>query len=393
MIKYLGSKRRLVPVLTRICQASGARTALDLFTGTTRVAQAFKAQGVHVTAVDSARYAHTFARAYIETDAAATDSDALRATVDHLNALPGKPGYVTETFSHEARFFQPHNAARIDAVRDAIDSEYAGSPLFPLLLTSLIEAADRVDSTTGVQMAYVKQWAPRSAKPLELRIPALLHGPGRAIQGDAVELVSGSGPGLGHFDLAYLDPPYNQHRYFTNYHVWETLVAWDAPEAYGVARKRLDARDPSTHSVFNSKKTMPAALAAVVQSVDCDLLVLSYNNESWLALEELEAMCSVQNTGTGPGATTGTARTRELATLAFDSARYVGARIGIFDPSGRKVGRVSHLSNQELIVIAGESALVRNVVEAAEGGATGAASVAASAPVAAGLVDRLQQAT
>ena len=178
MIKYIGSKRRLVPVLARICQASGARTALDLFTGTTRVAQAFKAQGVHVTAVDSARYAHTFARAYIETDAAATDAGALQAAVTRLNAIPGKPGYVTETFSHQARFFQPHNAARIDAVRDAIDSEYAGSPLFPLLLTSLIEAADRVDSTTGVQMAYVKQWAPRSAKALELRVPELLDGPG-----------------------------------------------------------------------------------------------------------------------------------------------------------------------------------------------------------------------
>ncbi len=388
MIKYIGSKRRLVPVLARVCQASGARTALDLFTGTTRVAQAFKAQGVHVTAVDSARYAHTFARTYIEADAAATDAGALRAAVTHLNALPGKPGYVTETFSHQARFFQPHNAARIDAVRDAIDSEYAGSPLFPLLLTSLIEAADRVDSTTGVQMAYVKQWAPRSAKPLELRVPELLNGPGRAIQGDAVELASGSGAasGLGTFDLAYLDPPYNQHRYFTNYHVWETLVAWDAPEAYGVARKRLDARDPSTRSAFNSKRTMPAALASVVQSVDCELLVLSYNNESWLGLEELEAMCSTQNTA---GSTAGTARRREVVTLAFDSARYVGARIGIFDPSGRKVGRVSHLSNQELLVIAGESALVRRVVEAAEQGATGAASDV----VAAGRLDRLQQAT
>ena len=405
MIKYIGSKRRLVPVLARICQASGARTALDLFTGTTRVAQAFKAQGVHVTAVDSARYAHTFARAYIETDAATTGTAALRAAVTHLNAVPGKPGYVTETFSHQARYFQPHNAARIDAVRDAIDSEYAGSPLFPLLLTSLIEAADRVDSTTGVQMAYVKQWAPRSAKPLELRVPELLSGPGRAIQGDAVELTSGSvspsGPGLGHFDLAYLDPPYNQHRYFTNYHVWETLVAWDAPEAYGVARKRLDARDPSTHSVFNSKRTMPAALASVVQSVDCDLLVLSYNNESWLGLEELEAMCAIRAGSDGRGGDGGGGGENEVATLAFDSARYVGARIGIFDPSGRKVGRVSHLSNQELVVIAGEPALVRHVVEAAEGVATGAASLTASiassaaAPevVATGLVDRLQQAT
>ena len=78
MIKYLGSKRRLVPVLARICEASGARTALDLFTGTTRVAQAFKTQGVHVTAADSARYAHAFARTYIEADADATDVEALR---------------------------------------------------------------------------------------------------------------------------------------------------------------------------------------------------------------------------------------------------------------------------------------------------------------------------
>ena len=412
MIKYLGSKRRLVPVLTEICRASGARTALDLFTGTTRVAQAFKAQGTHVTAVDSARYAHAFARTYIEADAAAADVGQLRAAVTHLNAVPGKPGYVHEMFSHQARFFQPHNAARIDAVRDAIDSEYAGSPLFPLLLTSLIEAADRVDSTTGVQMAYVKQWSPRSFNPLELRVPELLVGAGGAIQGDAVALA----PQLGHFDLAYLDPPYNQHRYFTNYHVWETLVAWDAPEAYGVARKRVDSRDPSTRSAFNSKRTMPAALASVVQSVDCDLLVLSYNDESWLELDELEAMCAVRvappgvriappalRTGPpardpskdGVGPRSGAAVQREVAVLAFDSTRYVGARIGIFNPSGHKVGRISHLSNQELLVIAGEAAIVRRVVEAV--GPMSADPAPAGSPVRVAVapttVDRLQQAT
>ena len=348
MIKYLGSKRRLVPVLSQVCEAAGARTALDLFTGTTRVAQAFKSLGVHVTAVDSARYAHVFAATYVEADAVATDTRTLRAAVTHLNGLPPKPGYVHEMFSRQARYFQPDNAARIDAVRDAIEAAYAGSPLYPMLLTSLIEAADRVDSTTGVQMAYVKQWAPRSYNPLELRVPALLEGPGRAVRGDATTLAGA----LGHVDVAYLDPPYNQHRYFTNYHVWETLVAWDAPEAYGVARKRIDARDPSTHSVFNSKRTMPAALASVVQAVDCDLLVLSYNDESWLGLDELEAMCAIGPTGG-----------RTVATLAFDSDRYVGARIGIFDPSGRKVGRVGHLSNQELLVVAGEADTVRSFVD------------------------------
>ena len=348
MIKYLGSKRRLIPVLSRICAASGATTAVDLFTGTTRVAQAFKSQGVHVTAVDSARYAHVFAQTYIETDAAATDLPAVTAAIEHLNGLPGKSGYVHDTFSRQARFFQPDNAARIDAVRDAIDAEYAGSPLFPLLLTSLIEAADRVDSTTGVQMAYVKQWAPRSARPLRLRVPELLAGPGLAVRGDAVDLAGT----LGRFDLAYLDPPYNQHRYFTNYHVWETLVAWDAPEPYGVARKRVDARDdPATRSAFNSKRTMPDALRRVVRNIDCELMVLSYNDESWLGADELESVCA-------------DAGHAEVATLAFDSARYVGARIGIHNPAGRKVGTIGHLTNSELVVIAGDRHLVQHVVGA-----------------------------
>ena len=62
-------------------------------------------------------------------------------------------------------------------------------------------------------------------------------------------------------ELAYLDPPYNQHRYVGNYHVWETLVAWDAPDHYGVACKRVDVRDPATSSVFNRRREAPAALA------------------------------------------------------------------------------------------------------------------------------------
>ena len=50
MIKYLGSKRVLVPVLGTMADAAGARTAVDLFSGTTRVAQEFKRRGIEVTA-------------------------------------------------------------------------------------------------------------------------------------------------------------------------------------------------------------------------------------------------------------------------------------------------------------------------------------------------------
>ena len=71
-----------------------------------------------------------------------------------------------------------------------------------MLLASLILAADRVDSTTGVQMAYVKNWSDRSANDLELRDPVPLPGTGTTVRGDALELA----PTLGSFDHAYLDP-------------------------------------------------------------------------------------------------------------------------------------------------------------------------------------------
>jgi adenine-specific DNA-methyltransferase len=348
VIKYIGSKRRLVPVLRRIAEESGARTALDLFTGTTRVAQAFKQQGARVTAVDTARYAHVFAQCYVETDATAVDKDDLDDALEHLRALPGTPGYVTATFCEQSRFFQPFNGERIDAVRDAIARDHAGTPLEPVLLTSLLEAADRVDSTTGVQMAYVKEWAPRSYRPLDLRRPELLTGPGRAVRADACA-VAGS---LGDFDLAYLDPPYNQHRYFTNYHVWETLVAWDAPEHYGVACKRVDARDDSTRSVFNARREMPTALAQVVRDVRARVLVLSYNDESWVELDELRAMCEARGA---------------VEVLEFDSKRYVGAQIGIHNPRGERVGDVSHVRNREYVLLAGERREVRRLAAAAAG--------------------------
>ena len=360
MIKYLGSKRRLVPVLAELAARTGGKRALDLFTGTTRVAQAFKTTGMEVTALDVTRCAAVLAQCYVAVDRDDVDHRALEEAIDQLSAEPSEPGYVTETFCRAARFFQPDNGARIDAIRAAIARDHAGSFLEPVLLTSLVEAADRVDSTTGVQMAFVKQWSDRSFRPLELRVPVLLPGPGHALRGDACVLAGG----LGEFDLAYLDPPYNQHRYEANYHIWETLVAWDTPPHYGVACKRTEVRD-GPRSAFNSKRTMPAALAQVVRDVQARLLVLSYNDESWMTLDELVELCAVRG---------------HVEVLSFPSARYVGARIGIYNPAGRRVGAVGRLSNLEYLLVAGERHDVRHAVAPWRDAAVGAFPQASALP-------------
>ena len=332
MIKYLGSKRTLVPLLAEIVAGLDVESAADLFAGTTRVGQALRRGGTRVVSNDTASYSEALGRAYIEADES-IDRDRLRRLIEHLDRMPGVRGYVTETFCQQARYFQPENGMRIDAIRAEIDRIAESEVERGLLLTSLLEAADRVDSTVGLQMAYLKSWAPRAAKPLQLREPEPVEGPaGRALRYDANEVAEQ----LGGIDLAYLDPPYNQHSYFANYHVWETIVRNDAPGHYGVACKREDVREQ--RSAYNSRRTAWAALSGLIERLPTPWLVVSFSNEGFHDLADVRSLLA--NRG-------------YVGQVAIDSRRYVGARIGIHNPAGERVGSVSHLRNTEVVFVCG----------------------------------------
>lgn len=333
MIKYLGSKRVLVPLITSIVRAlPGVRTVVDLFSGTSRVGHALKAAGFRVIANDHNAYAATIARCYVQADR----EDLLTETgrvIAHLNGLPGSAGYFTETFCIRSRFFQPKNGARVDAIREEIARLRLEPELESVALTSLMEAADRVDSTTGVQMAYLKEWAPRAFNDLELRVPELVprsrHGKGEAHQLDACDAAP-----RWEADLVYLDPPYNQHKYLGNYHIWESLVLWDKPTVYGTACKRSDCR--ARNSVFNSRPAILDALRSIVTSARARFLLVSFNNEGYVSREQMEGVLS---------------RFGHVRVLERDFKRYVGAQIGIYNPQGEKVGKVSHLRNKEFLFL------------------------------------------
>ncbi len=333
MIKYLGSKRTLVPLILRIAGSlPGARSVTDLFSGTARVGHALKSQGFQVFSNDHNAFAATCARCYVEADAEKLSRDA-RILIEEFNRLPGSAGYFTHTFCDRARFFQPKNGARVDAIREAIAAKALSPTLEAVLLVSLMEAADRVDSTCGMQMAYLKEWAPRAHKEIELRLPTLAKrpasGPCRVTQADACEAIH-----LHPSDILYLDPPYNQHSYLNNYHIWESLVLWDKPDVYGVACKRMDCRERK--SSFNQKHRFADAFSYLVRNASARLLVVSFSNEGYLSRSEMEALLSER----GP-----------VFVVATDYKRYVGAQIGIYSPRGERVGEVSHLRNLEYLYI------------------------------------------
>ncbi|MER3482080.1 MAG: DNA methyltransferase [Meiothermus sp.] len=347
MIKYIGSKRALLPwivgTVEQMRSAENFSTVVDLFSGSSRVGHALKAKGFEVTANDINTYAYVLAQALVEADAREYSPARVEPILAKLMSLEPKAGWFTKANCEDARYFQPKNGARAESIREVIKRDYSSDPLLrAILLTSLILAMDKVDSTTGVQMAYLKDWAPRAYNDLRLEYPSVLPGKGKAIQGDALETSQAISA-----DLFYLDPPYNQHSYLGNYHVWETLVRWDNPETYGIAQKRIDVRDRK--SPFNSKREAKQAMLSLFSKIKARHLVVSFNNEGFFAAEEIEEM--LKDWG-------------YVSRLTRQHQRYVGARIGIYNPQGEKVGQISHTENHEFLFVATHS---RKVYEKLQG--------------------------
>jgi len=92
---------------------------------------------------------------------------------------------------------------------------------------------------------------------------------------------------------------------------------------------------------------MPAALRQAIDALDARLLVVSCSNEGWVTVDELREWCASRG---------------HTEVLGFDSRRYVGAQIGVFNPQGDRVGEPTHLHNVEFLVLCGERTLVERCV-------------------------------
>ena len=131
----------------------------------------------------------------------------------------------------------------------------------------------------------MKKWAPRILHPRRTAAPGPASsgsgqgGPGRRLHaGHIVGRVRSSPTSTRKF---------NQHRYFTNYHIWETLVAWDAPPTTASPASAWMSREEATKSALDSRRQMPEALTSLVRRVSCRV---SYNDEGWVSEEALEEM-------------------------------------------------------------------------------------------------------
>ena len=295
-MRYIGSKASTLPWLTERLRANApeARSLCDPFAGTCVVPLHFKRLGMEVVTGDVMLFSHLLQRATLGIDGPPTfqklqnagivsgpSGELASRVLTHLESLPGKKGYFHDEFSDGAggyrRFFTAQNAAKIDAIRATITDWQRGCLLDgaeeAFLLSSLIDAADRVASTAGTYYAHLKSFPARTLLPLSLRPPATTSSgrSGGCHRADAAVVASNTVA-----DVLYLDPPYNERDYSGYYHLPETIARGDEPQARG--RSGAPVRT-QPRSDFYRKSQAAAALARICATAQVRHIVVHYTTD------------------------------------------------------------------------------------------------------------------
>ena len=306
-IKYAGSKKKIIPYIVEIInELDGVKNVLDGFSGTTRVSQTFGQIGYNTTANDVSAWSEVFGTCYLKS----TKSDKYyKEIIDHLNGLKGYTGWFTHNYgTHHIDKkipFQRKNTKKLDAIRDEIDRLNLEWEDKCVILTSLIYALDKVDSTLGHYAAYLRNWSSRSYNDLEMKLPQRfpITSNNQVIRGDIFDTISNN-----QFDFAYFDPPYGSNnekmppsrvRYASYYHLWKTVILNDKPELFGKANRREDSRDLKSASVFeefrkdeNGHFIAMQALKRLIEETKSHYILLSYSSGGRATKEELHQIMS-----------------------------------------------------------------------------------------------------
>ncbi len=309
-IKYAGSKLKILPYIIKILeQLPDVKSVLDGFSGTTRVSQAFAQLKYNTTANDISVWSEVFGKCYL---IAERKYGWIQSMIDHLNGLEGYDGWFTEhyggTESDKKKPFQIKNTRKLDAIRDEIDKITSDSCDKSVLLTSLILALDKCDSTIGHYASYLSDWSARSFDSIQLKMPKLfdIQSVNTVVRGNIFDIIENRS-----FDLAYLDPPYGSNnekmppsriRYNAYYHIWKTVILNDRPKVFGKANRREDTRDNIDPSIFesfkindNGKYIAMEAIDKLISKINAHYIILSYSSGGRATKTEL--MDIISNNG------------------------------------------------------------------------------------------------
>ncbi|MCE9545741.1 MAG: DNA adenine methylase, partial [Planctomycetia bacterium] len=243
--------------------------------------------------------------------------------IETLNSLPPREDWFTRhlcprddaafDIAVDRMFYTRANGLRLDAIRHQIAEWQDGGMIDAAeraaLLAPLLYQACYTSNTSGLFKGFHNGWGGQTGtalyrilSTLTLR-PAVFYDNGQnniALRSDAVELagslgrdfsVAGRPP-----EIVYLDPPYNQHPYGSNYHVLNSVALWDKPPLSPSIDGRTKAairEDWRTlrRSPFNYRQEAEAAVAALLGRIEAHYILVSYSTDGLVPLPRLVEHC------------------------------------------------------------------------------------------------------
>jgi adenine-specific DNA-methyltransferase len=312
LITYLGNKRTLLSFIGE--SVNDIKLELDLeklsffdgFAGSGIVSRFFKQHASKIYSNDLEKYSYLVTKAYL-TNQSEIDFSELKNCLDFLNMNKLDSGqdvgiieklYAPKnTFSPkrgERCFYTNENAKIIDNLRRMI---FDLNPVcHDLFLANLLHKASVHTNTSGVFKGFYKSKTTGIGKfggegenalvrimgeiSLELPVLSNYECEYEVFQDDVMNVVSG----LPRVNVAYYDPPYNQHPYSSNYHVLNTIFEYSEPRNISdVAGIRTDWNK----SDYNYKSKASQSLDALIRHTNADFILLSYNNEGIIPENEI----------------------------------------------------------------------------------------------------------
>lgn len=306
IITYIGNKRALLPFIGKGLGIAKKRLgkdklrSLDMFSGTGIVARYLKQHSEYIIANDLENYSRVTNECYL-TNKSDVDPVALQSMAADLSAtveqnLSG--GFITEMYApgdedgitaRDRCFYTRRNAQFLDTARQKIARLPADMQKF--FLAPLLARASVHANTSGVFKGFYKNKQrvgqfgghgrdalSRILGNIEIEAPVFseFECGFTVLQGDA-NIVAEKIPEV---DVAYFDPPYNQHPYGSNYFMLNLLADYKRPQK---TSKVSGIPSDWNRSCYNQKARAETALLELVKKCKARFILISCNSDGFIS--------------------------------------------------------------------------------------------------------------
>jgi adenine-specific DNA-methyltransferase len=314
LITYIGNKRALLAFIgdgIRKVQKKLYKNKLcmfDVFSGSGIVARYFKQFSDLLIVNDLEKYSTVINECYL------TNKDELNMILLHnyyydiLDEVNNRliKGLISELYApqddknikaDERVFYTLRNAMYIDTVRQTIGKLPQKEQKY--FLAPLLSEASIHTNTAGVFKGFYKNKETgigqfgglnkdalcRIAGDIKLPFPVFSNFNCDTIicNGDSNQIIKD----LPEVDIAYLDPPYNQHPYGSNYFMLNLIVDYEPPKG---ASRISGIPEDWNRSNYNREHHALKSLTELVEGIKSKYVLISFNSEGFIGLEEMQNM-------------------------------------------------------------------------------------------------------